>query len=249
MATWPSLPAAMQKVAEVHDTDVRAPPGRTCRLQTLPFHISAPLPAPLELDPTASQKRAETHDTPARLIRRPLVARAGFGVFWIFQVTPFHTSARETVSRPERSGCEPTASQKSAEAQDTALRLFAAAPGGRNAGWICQVDPFHDSARATGLDVSWKSPPASQAAAWAQDTASRTVKLARGGFGVGCTAHEVPFHVAARLRLLPELSVYWPTAAQNAAFAQDTVRRLVDVDPAGVGIGCALQADPFHISL
>jgi len=100
ISTWPSLPAAMQKVAEVHDTDVRAPPGTTCRLQALPFHISAPLPALLELDPTASQKRAETHDTPARLIRRPLVARAGFGVFWIFQVAPFHTSARETVARP-----------------------------------------------------------------------------------------------------------------------------------------------------
>jgi hypothetical protein len=43
--------------------------------------------------------------------------------------------------------------------------------------------------------------------------------------------------------------VYWPTAAQNAAFAQDTARRLLDVDPAGLGIGCALHADPFHISL
>ncbi len=249
MSTWPSLPAAMQKVAEVHDTDVRAPPGTTCRLHALPSHISAPAPAALELDPTASQKRAETHDTPARLSRRPLVARAGFGVLWIFQIAPFHASARETVARPERSGCEPTASQKTAETQDTALRLFAAAPGGRNAGWICQVDPFHDSARATGLDVSWKSPPASHAAASAQDTASRTVKVAPGGFGVGCTAHEVPFHVAARLRVLPEPSVYSPTASQNAAFAQDTVRRLVDVDPTGLGIGCALQADPFHISL
>src|SRR5258708_25638175 len=131
MSTWPSLPAAMKKAVEVHDTDVRAPPGRTCRLQELPFHISAPAPAALELDPTASQKRAETHDTPARLIRRPLVARPGFGVFWIFQVTPFHTSARETVSRPERSGCEPTAAQETAEAQDTAARLLPAPPDGR----------------------------------------------------------------------------------------------------------------------
>src|SRR5262245_7617825 len=56
MSTWPSLPAATQKVAEVHDTDVRAPPGTTCRLQELPSHTSAPPPAALELDPTASQK-------------------------------------------------------------------------------------------------------------------------------------------------------------------------------------------------
>src|SRR5258708_34669736 len=122
MSTWPSLPAAMQKVAEVQDTDVRAPPGTTCRLHALPSHISAPAPAALELDPTASQKRAETHDTPARLIRRPLVARAGFGVFWIFQVTPFHTSARETGSRPERPGSEPPASQKPSEAQQPRRR-------------------------------------------------------------------------------------------------------------------------------
>src|SRR5258708_36695118 len=124
-----------------------------------------------------------------------------------------------------------------------------AAPAGRTGGSIWQGDPDRASARATGLDVSWKSTPATHAAASGQDTASRTVKVAPGGFGVGCTAHEVPFHVAARLRVLPELSVYWPTAAQNAAFAQDTARRLVDVDPAGPRIRCAVQADPVHISL
>jgi hypothetical protein len=74
MSTWPSPPVAMQKVAEVHETAVRAPLGTTCGRQALPSHISAPPPAALELDPTASQKRVDTHDTPAKLIRRPLVA-------------------------------------------------------------------------------------------------------------------------------------------------------------------------------
>src|SRR5260221_11379686 len=96
MSTWPSLPAAMQKVAEVQDTDVRAPPGTTCRLHALPSHISAPAPAALELDPTASQKLAETHDTPAALTRAPPSAGRGLAIRSVNEIPPLYTPWRET---------------------------------------------------------------------------------------------------------------------------------------------------------
>ena len=48
--------------------------------------------------------------------------------------------------------------------------------------------------------------------------------------------------------MLPELSLYWPTASQNVVVRQDTPLRLALVEPGGPGIVCALQADPFHIS-
>lgn len=107
---------------------------------------------------------------------------------------------------PEFSGCVPTASQKTAEAQDTALRTLLATPGGLTACWICHELPFHDSASATKLAVpGCDSPPASHTPAVAHDTPLRLVNVAPAGFGVVCEAHEVPFHVAARLKLSPEL--------------------------------------------
>src|SRR6267154_239332 len=112
MPTWPSAPAAMQKLVEVQDTEVRLPPGTACSAQLVPFHISAPPPAVAELEPTASQKTAEAHDTPFKIIRTPLTAWAGSGVLWIRQVLPFHISARATVAAVELSKCEPTTSQK-----------------------------------------------------------------------------------------------------------------------------------------
>jgi hypothetical protein len=64
----------MQKLFEMHDTDVRNPPGTVCKAQVDPLHISAPPPSALELEPTASQNFVETHDTALRVIRRPLAA-------------------------------------------------------------------------------------------------------------------------------------------------------------------------------
>ena len=90
----------MQNVADGHDTDMSGPPGVACNAQAVPFHFSAPAPAPLALDPTASQKLAEVHDTPLRLMRWPPPADAGFAVCWILHLDPFHLSARAIVVRP-----------------------------------------------------------------------------------------------------------------------------------------------------
>lgn len=130
MSTWPSAPAAMQKLADVHDTDVKTPPGTACNAQAVPSHTSAPPPAVRELAPTASQKLGETHDTPFKIMRTPLTDFTGFAVFWICQADPFHTSARATDALLELSGCEPTASQKLTEGQDPAASLLLVAAGG-----------------------------------------------------------------------------------------------------------------------
>src|SRR5690348_5496954 len=113
------------------------------------------------------------------------------------------------VVTPELSGREPTASQNAVETQDTALRLLLADAGGDTACWSCQDVPFQFSAKATArLDVpSRKSPAASHAATAGQDTVSRLGSDAPAGFGGVCADQDVPFHMAARLNELPELSL------------------------------------------
>jgi hypothetical protein len=59
----------------------------------VPFHSSANAEEPLSLEPDASQKLAETQDTPLSVMVDPL---AGLGVAWIFHPVPFHASARLT---------------------------------------------------------------------------------------------------------------------------------------------------------
>jgi hypothetical protein len=237
MSTWPSAPAAMQKVAETQDTEVRLPPGTVCSAQVVPFQSSAPPPAVDELTPTASQKIAEAHDTPARLIRTPLVALTGSGAGWICHVLPFHVSARATVAALVPPKREPTASQKAADVQDTALRLLVSAPRGDTASWIVHLVPFQDSARASCplLLDTWELPAVSHAVTVAHDTWLRLVTDAFAGFGVVCTAQEVPFQVTPRLKVPPELPVYMPAASQNAAVTQDTPARSIDAELAGVG--------------
>jgi hypothetical protein len=222
----------MQKLAEVQDTEVRLPPGMACSAQAVPFHISAPPPVAAGLDPTASQKTAETQDTPVKLIRTPLTAGTGSGVFCSCQVAPFHISARATLAALE-SRCEPTASQKTAETQDTPLRLLVTEPRGDTARWICHELPFQDSARASCplVLVSWKFPAVSHAVTAVHDTWLRLVADAAAGFGVSCTVQEVPFQVRPRLTVFPELLVWLPTASQNAAVTQDTPARLADPEP------------------
>ena len=124
VSTWPSPPAAMQNAAELHDTEVREPPGTRSSAQLLPFHTSAPPVVP-DLPPTAMQNRADTHDTPVKLID-PL---AGVAAFWILHLDPFHTSASGMEFTPELSACEPTASQnpEAADAHETEVRELATA--------------------------------------------------------------------------------------------------------------------------
>jgi hypothetical protein len=83
------------------------------------------------LDPTASQKVAEIHDTPPRLATLE-------GRVWFVQAEPFHESAAPTMTPLPRS-LYPTASQKVAETHDTSLRKYT--PEGREAVSFTQVEP------------------------------------------------------------------------------------------------------------
>lgn len=94
--------------------------------------------------------------------------------------------------------------------------------------------------------MNWKCPPASHVVAPTQDTPLRAVKAV--GPGGACSVHEVPFHTAPMLGLSPEVSLYWPTASQNFAVAQETPVKPADVALGGLGIVWALQDDPFHTS-
>src|SRR5579875_2706148 len=140
----------MQKSAVVHDTVSSAPPAVVCRVHLVPFHCSVPPPEAAELVPTASQKSADTQDTAASFIRRPLLlAWAGLTVGCRVHVVPFHCSARAIVSWPAESFRSPTASQKLADTQDTAVRL--SAPGTWDATPVCncQPVPFQPAASVT----------------------------------------------------------------------------------------------------
>lgn len=99
------LPAAMQAVADWHQTAPRKAPCvrwvDVCwTVQLVPFHRSAKVPAgpegPNEV-PTAMQAADPGHATPVR----PFCGwPAGVGVGTILQVLPFHRSAKVT-SAPE----------------------------------------------------------------------------------------------------------------------------------------------------
>jgi hypothetical protein len=179
---------------------------------------------------------------------------AEVGVFWIFHLDPFHSSASGTALTPELSPFEPTASQnpEAAGTHETEVRALATAPGAAAACCSDHELPFQASARVTcGVwDVfAEKSPPASHAVALPQDTPARLAKAAPAGFGGVCDDQELPFHVAPKPKVAPELVLYEPTAAQKAAVTQDIPLRPKNVDPAGAGTGCAVQDDPFHSSV
>src|SRR5262249_10583368 len=135
--------------------------------------------------PTASQKTADVHDTPARL-------PAGAGIVCARQDKPCHTSAVPA----------PTASQKVIETQDTDCTSLVP-------GIACRRHdlPFHRSANGAPEPLP---PPAWQNFAETHDTAfSMNVAgpAPSWGLGVGCLRQEVPFQVAARVKVLRKPSL------------------------------------------
>lgn len=136
------------------------------------------------VSPTASQNDFVVQDTPLRLPPEP-------GTVCVFQDDPFHLKAA--------SGA--TASQNVAVAQETALTPLVP-------GTVCKLHdvPFHFSANVALCDGL--PPAASQKVADTHETpvSSADVLKPPDGFGVGCRLHEVPFQLAARVRVSPRLS-------------------------------------------
>jgi hypothetical protein len=86
---------------------------------------------------------------------------------------------------------------------------------------MCQLWPFHRSARVRGPDLVKLSPNAVQAEDVGQATLARKMFWPPAGLGVAWTRHLVPFHRSARVVTGPEL----PTAVHADAEVQDTPLR------------------------
>jgi len=98
----------------------------------------------------------EVHDT---LFRKANWAPAGVGVGWMFQVVPFHPSARVPALET------PAAVQADADVHATLVRKPPPCAG-LGVGWMFQLFPFHPSARVPVLEP----PTAVQADADVHDT-------------------------------------------------------------------------------
>ena len=97
-----------------------------------------------------------------------------------------------------------------------------------------------------------KPPTAIQAVAEVHDTLYRDDDFTPLGLGVGSTVQVVPFHFSATLRefCLWEVGPFPPppTAVQAVAEVHDTLYRIDDFTPLGLGVGSTVQVVPFHFS-
>ena len=167
----------------------------------------------------------------SRLITPP--GRRGVG--WIAQLVPSHRSAW-LWNAPEALMYAPAAVQADAEAQATVFRKPNCAPAGLGAGWICQLVPFHCSARLPALEA----PTAEHADEDRHATPSRNPPPC-GGSGVAWVLHVVPFHRSASVPASEP-----PTAVQAADDVHATPDR--KADPAGLGVGWTRHLLPSHRS-
>ena len=231
------VPVAVQAFAAVQETASSSPTDEPPRLgvvwifQVLPFHTSASvakLGPVLEL-PTASHTDPAGQETPLSWL---LSAPLAFWVVWIFQVLPFHTSARVRVA-PLPLVNWPTASHEDADRQAIALSWLSAAPGGLGVDWVLHVLPFHTSARTSVTPPLLDEPTASQKEADVHETPG---SCPPPGSGMLTTVQVPPLRVSARRWL----SVV-PTAIQKVPDGQDTALKLHIVAPEGGGVDFCSQ--------
>ena len=177
-----------------------------------------------------------TGDVHATVFRNANWAPAGVGVGWMFQLVPFHPSARVPALET------PTAVQADADVHATLVRKPPPCAG-LGVGWMLQLVPFQLSARVPALEP----PTAVQADADVQDTPLKP-PLPCGGLGVVWMVHLVPFHRSATGRTAPVVVVLAPTAVQAEDDVQATPFRLLNAIPDGLGVGRMRHKVPFHCS-
>jgi hypothetical protein len=164
-----------------------------------PFHTAALSPDGPE--PTASQKLAETHETPVTG-ENPVTAGPAD------QDDPFQIA---TCPKPLAS------KQKLVVTHETDIGCTDV-PG---IAWSCHEVPFHISASAPPAPT----PTAAQKPAVTHEIPKRLPLGGTNGLvGLGTVwiCHDVPFHISARLTWLPALSKCVPTASQNLVETHDT---------------------------
>ena len=210
-------PTAVQEVADTQETLVNelyvAPLGVGVGSidQAVPFHCSArvispeqnPPLHPVSAEPTPVHAVGDVHDMPLRtLALDPL----GFGVGWIDQALPSHTSARVFVVQKglQFTSEEPVAIHDVAAVHDTALNRLALAPFGLSDGPIVHAVPSQRSASGTGIPV-WLSerPTAMHAVLETHETAASALGAAPLVLGIDWIDHALPSHPSTRLRCGP----------------------------------------------
>src|SRR5438094_362419 len=110
--------------------------------------------------------------------------------------------------------------------------------------------PFHLSASVCPPvnELTLDFPTAEQALLDEQETPDNRLICTPVGFGLVWTAHVLPFHRSASVRVEPEPSSYWPTAVQAVAVGHETPERTELVAPLGCGAVSRLQLVPFQLS-
>jgi hypothetical protein len=141
------------------------------------------------------------HDTPNSASLIP--GRPGLGLQTRFQIDPFHSIVKVVTHCPGELGSRyPTAAQKLADAQDTAVREAA------DNSETVHLRPFHAS-------MPWR-PTAKQSDALGQATAKRPPTP--GGDGLGTTFHVGSVETVDRVEGNPELA---PAGDRDNAVADD----------------------------
>ena len=132
----------------------------------------------------------------------------------------------------------PTALQTVDEEHDTPLNSLSVAPIGLDVDWTDHSVPFQRSAKVTKVPELFLSyPTALQAVDEKHDRPLSKLSVAPVGLGVDWIDHSVPFQRSAKVRKVPELFLYRPTAVQAVDEEHDTAPSQLLVAPVGLGVG------------
>src|SRR6516165_7858794 len=203
-------PTAMQKALAVHHTRFRlagvlpCADAIVCSAQDVPFQRSA------KPSPVAVHWVITKHETP--LSSLTALPPGPFGVDWMVQALPFHTSASVAKLGPVLE--LPTASHTVVFGQVTPLSWLLVWPLALGVDWMVQLLPFHASARVWVAEPLLDCPTASHTDADLQKTPLSWLLVAPPGLGVDWTLQLLPFHISARVCVVPPL-LNWPTASHT----------------------------------
>jgi hypothetical protein len=197
-------------------------------------------------EPAATHSQLVTHDTPTACDCTKSVLE---GVVAADQVVPFQDMA---VGPNPFTGvnAKPTAEQVVGLKQSTPSTKLASLAEELGVATIVQAVPFHVSASDWDVPDAFVSPTAWQNTAPAHDTALNSAEspLGRVPFGLVTMVHAVPFHISVSVTVeVPEAAV--PTAMQNEPPLQETPKKSLSPEPAGLGLVTMFQAVPFHCSM
>src|SRR6516225_634252 len=165
------------------------------------------------------------------------------------QLVPSHRSATVPSGLPTASNLAPTAVHDDGAVHETSLRKLNRDPAGFGVGVMCQLRPFHCSARGSPAPALVSRPPtAVHDDGDAQATAARKLCRAPGGLGMEWMAHLLPSQRSARVSSAPDLTKNCPTAVHADPDGHDTPLRALAAAPEGFGVDWTVQTPPLRRS-